>query len=61
MTNSFQLIALPSEQFTPLFNQSDAELQSGGSCRVVVDEKPGFQSGLSCDVERNIAADTLIP
>ena len=47
MTNSFQLIALPSEQFAPLFNQSDAELQSEGACRVVVDEKPGFPCRVS--------------
>ena len=47
MKTSFQFIALPSEQFAPLFNQSDAELQSAGARRMVVDEKPGFPCRVS--------------
>jgi len=45
--NSFQLIALPSEQFGSLFSQSDAELQAIGVRRVIADEKPGFPCRVS--------------
>jgi hypothetical protein len=31
MSASFQLIALPAEQFAPLFSQSDAELEALGA------------------------------
>jgi len=47
MNTSFRLIALPSEQFTRLFSQSDAELQAIGARRMVVDEKPGYPCRVS--------------
>jgi hypothetical protein len=47
MKTSFQLIALPSEQFASLFNQSDAELHAVGARRMIVDEKPGFPCRVS--------------
>ena len=47
MNNSFQFIALPSEQFVSLFGQSDAELQAIGARRITVDEKPGFPCRVS--------------
>lgn len=47
MNNSFQFIALPSEQFVSLFGQSDAELQAIGARRIIVDEKPGFPCRVS--------------
>ena len=47
MNTSFQLIALPSERFASLFSQSDAELQSMGARRMVVDKKPGFPCRVS--------------
>jgi len=47
MNTSFQFIALPSEQFAPLFSQSDAELQAIGARRMVVDEKPGYPCRVS--------------
>lgn len=47
MNPSFQFIALPHEQFAPLFSRSDAELQAVGACRMVVDQKPGFPCRVS--------------
>ena len=47
MTPSFQFIALPSEQFTPLFSQSDEQLKAMGARRMVVDENPGFPCRVS--------------
>ncbi len=47
MNRSFQFIALESEQFAPLFSQSDAELAAMGARRMVVDEKPGFPCRVS--------------
>ena len=47
MNSSFQLIALETEQFAPLFNQSDAELAAIGARRMVVGEKPGFPCRVS--------------
>jgi len=47
MNSSFQFIALETEQFAPLFNQSDAELAAIGARRMVVDEKPGFPCRVS--------------
>jgi hypothetical protein len=49
MNSSFQLIALPSEQFAQLFWQSDAELQAIGARRMIVDQKPGFPCRVSLD------------
>lgn len=47
MNDSFQLIALPSDRFAPLFAQSDEELRRVGARRVVVDEKPGYPCRVS--------------
>jgi Protein of unknown function (DUF1203) len=47
MNSSFQLIALDSEQFAPLFKQSDEELAAIGARRMVVDEEPGFPCRVS--------------
>ena len=47
MKSSFRLIALESEQFAPLFRQSDEELAATGARRMVVDEKPGFPCRVS--------------
>jgi uncharacterized protein DUF1203 len=47
MKNSFRFVALPAEQFAPLFDQSDAELQAAGARRLLVDEKPGFPCRVS--------------
>jgi len=44
---SFQLMALASEPFEALLDQSDAELEALGVLRVVVDEKPGFPCRVS--------------
>src|SRR5262245_47167162 len=41
MSNSFQFVALPSERFAALFDQSDAELRAASVRRMIVDEKPG--------------------
>ena len=47
MSGSFQLVALPSERFAPLFEQSDAELEAAGARRMIVDDKPGFPCRVS--------------
>ena len=47
MKASFQLVALPSEQFASLFRQSDAELQARGIRRMLVDAKPGYPCRVS--------------
>lgn len=47
MKTSFQLVALPSEQFASLFRESDAELQTRGVRRMVVDAKPGYPCRVS--------------
>ncbi len=47
MKNPFRFVALPAEQFAPLFDQSDAELQAAGARRLLVDEKPGFPCRVS--------------
>ncbi len=47
MNNSFRLTALPSEQFSLLFGQSDAELEATGARRMIVDHKPGFPCRVS--------------
>jgi len=58
MNESFQFIALPSEQFASLFSRSDAELQAAGARRMIVDEKPGFPCRVSlADAE---VGDTVI-
>ena len=47
MNASFQLVALPHEQFAPLFERSDRELHAMGARRMVVDSKPGFPCRVS--------------
>jgi len=47
VSGSFQFIALPAEQFAPLFGKSDAELQAMDARRMVVDSKPGFPCRVS--------------
>ena len=47
MSDSFQFIALPSEQFASLFGLSDTELQASGARRLIVDDKPGFPCRVS--------------
>lgn len=45
----FQIVALPREQFTPLFDLEDATLEAMDARRVVVDEKPGFPCRVSLE------------
>jgi hypothetical protein len=47
MNSSFQLIALPSEQFVSLFSQSDEQLQTTCARRMIVDQRPGFPCRVS--------------
>jgi hypothetical protein len=47
MSESFRLVALPTERFAPLFTKSDAELQAVGARRIIVDEKPGYPCRVS--------------
>lgn len=47
MNGSFRLVALPSDRFARLFERSDAELESAGARRVVVDAKPGYPCRVS--------------
>lgn len=44
---SFQFVALPSEQFAPLFGQTDSELQAAGALRQIVEENPGVPCRVS--------------
>ena len=47
METSFRFVALSHEQFTPLFEESDSELEALGVRRMIVDEKPGFPCRVS--------------
>lgn len=47
MSRAFRFVALPSEQFEPLWRRSDAELGALGMRRMIVDEKPGFPCRVS--------------
>ena len=47
MGMSFRFVALKSERFDPLFEESDAELAAMGARRMVADEKPGFPCRVS--------------
>ena len=47
MKKSFQLVALPHEQFASMFAKSDAELKAIGARRLVVDTSPGFPCRVS--------------
>ena len=44
---SFQIHALPSSQFKPLFAMSDSELEKVNACRVIADAKPGYPCRVS--------------
>src|SRR5271165_1430870 len=45
--NSFQLVGLPFEPFSPLFALSDAALVEHNACRVVATAKPGYPCRVS--------------
>ncbi|HVZ91173.1 MAG TPA: DUF1203 domain-containing protein [Rhizomicrobium sp.] len=45
----FRAVGLSPSQFEPLFALSDAELESRGMRRMVVDEKPGFPCRVSLE------------
>ncbi len=47
MKASFQLIALPHEQFESLLDKSDSDLRSINARGIVVDAAPGFPCRLS--------------
>ncbi|MFA6958250.1 MAG: DUF1203 domain-containing protein [Thermoanaerobaculia bacterium] len=49
MPGTFRLIALPYDQFGPLFGVSDDDLEEMMARRVVVDEKPGFPCRVSLE------------
>jgi hypothetical protein len=59
VSTTFQLVALPAEQFAPLFDLGDAQLQSMGVLRVVADEKPGFPCRVSL-VDAEVGETTLL-
>lgn len=44
---SFQLLALPADRFSPLFNLTDSDLHSRGIRRMIVDDKPGYPCRVS--------------
>ena len=47
MNTPFRLIALPSEQFAALFEQSESGLETKGARRMTVDAKPGYPCRVS--------------
>jgi len=47
MSRSFQLNALPENEFVSLFSRTDAELQAIGARRMIVDQKPGYPCRVS--------------
>jgi len=47
--SDFRISPLPLEDFSPLFQLSDAELRSRGMKRVVADSRPGFPCRVSLD------------
>lgn len=47
MSASFRIVAVPSEQFAPLFDRSNDELRSMNVRRMIADEKPGFPCRVS--------------
>lgn len=49
MPGTFRLVALPYDQFGPLFSVSDDDLEEMMARRVVVDEKPGFPCRVSLE------------
>jgi hypothetical protein len=59
MGTAFQFVALPAEQFAPLFDRTDVQLQAIGARRVVVDEKPGFPCRVSL-VDAEVGETTLL-
>ena len=49
MRQSFQLVALPYEQFEPLFKKTDEELLAMGARRMVANSQPGFPCRVSLE------------
>ena len=47
MRTDFQFVALPTEDFSDLFSMNDAELESFGARRMVVDSHPGYPCRVS--------------
>jgi hypothetical protein len=47
MRTDFQFVALPAELFTLLFSMNDADLESLGAKRMIVDAQPGFPCRVS--------------
>ena len=47
MRTDFQFIALPTESFSDLFPMNDAELESHGAKRMIVDSHPGYPCRVS--------------
>ena len=47
MSGTFRIVALPYDQFGPLFDVSDDDLEAMMAQRVVVDEKPGYPCRVS--------------
>ena len=59
MTDTFRMIALPSDRFAPLFERSAEALQALNIRRVVVDEKPGTPCRVSL-VDAEVGETTLL-
>jgi len=49
MRSDFQFVALPSENFSHLFSMNDAELESRGAKRMIVDSQPGYPCRVSLE------------
>ncbi len=49
MSISFQITALPAEQFRPLFDMSEEQLARQGAKRCVADAKPGYPCRVSLE------------
>src|SRR6187399_1365644 len=46
---NFQILALPRDEFAPLFALADAQLQARGGKRCIADRKPGFPCRVSLE------------
>lgn len=49
MRSDFQFVALPTENFSHLFSMNDAELESRGARRMIVDSHPGYPCRVSLE------------
>ena len=49
MRSDFQFVALPTENFSHLFSMNDAELESHGAKRMIVDSHPGYPCRVSLE------------